>query len=171
MTVDARPSLLAAALALGLLGCDGAVDARALDRVCDTVLPSGREACESVGLADFGGLSGDSVGIHFEDGSLIIHLAAVPEAHSPAVFDIHALAVALHPRTPLDVEVDWGSCTQGCPASPPLTVTTVPTEHAWIEVASGLRGAEPGTSIPDDARLTFTGVEIDLVDLRFVSTP
>ncbi len=67
--------------------------------------------------------------------------------------------------------MSWGSCTAGCPASPALTVTTLPTEPAWTEVAAGVRGAEPGTVIPYDARLTFTGLQIDLIDLRIVPTP
>src|SRR6185295_16023608 len=100
----------------------------------------------------------DAYGYGFEDGALVIHLAAVPEAHAPGPFDIHALAVADQPRAPLDVEVSWGSCTQGCPASPPLAITPLTTEHAWTTVAAGVRGAEPGTAIPYDARLTFTGV-------------
>jgi hypothetical protein len=177
MMADARPSRFASAalglslsLGLSLLGCDAAVDARALDRVCATVL-SGGDACETRGLTDYGGLSGDTVGIHLEDGSLVVHLAAVPAAHTSSPFDIHALAVAQAPDTPLDVAVSWGSCAQGCPASPPLTVTSLPTEPAWLEVAANVRGADPGAAIPYDARLTITGVKIDLVDLRFVPTP
>jgi hypothetical protein len=169
MTVDARSLLLASAL--GVLGCDGAIQARALDRVCATILPDG-SACETKGVVKHqSGVTSDATGFRLEDGSLVIHLAAVPEARAPAPFDIEALAVARLPATPLDVEVSWGSCGKGCPASPLLFITTMPTEHAWIRVASGVRGAEPGVAIPYDARLTFTGAQIELVDLRFVSTP
>ncbi len=44
MTVEARLLLLASALAVGLLGCDAAVSARALDRICATDLPGERPA-------------------------------------------------------------------------------------------------------------------------------
>ena len=170
MMVEARPVLLASALALGLLGCDAAVNARALDRICATDL-SGKQACQPEGVFELGGPTGDTVGIYLEDGSFVIHLDAVPEAHTPASFDIQVLAAARYPDTVLDVEVSWGSCTEGCPASPKLTITTLPTEPAWTEVAAGVRGAEPGTVIPYDARLTFTALQTDLIDLRFVQTP
>lgn len=173
MTVDARAELLsfAVAVALGCIGCGSSLDARALDRVCATVLPEG-PACEVRGVVPLrGGVTNDTVGFHLEDGTLVIHLAALPEAHAPDPFDIQALAVAKHPEEPLDVEVSWGSCVEGCPASPPLSITALATEHAWATVAVGVRGAAPGTAIPYDARLTFTGVQIELVDLRFVPAP
>lgn len=171
MTVDARARFLASALALGVLGCEGATDARALDRVCATVLPEG-PACELEFLAtNERGVTSDTRGFRLEDGSLVIHLAALPLAHAPGPFDIQALAVAKQPDTPLDVVVNWGSCVKGCSATPTLFITALSTEYAWAKVASGVRGADPGVTIPYDATITFTGAEIDLVDLRFGPTP
>ncbi len=177
MMADARSLLLSSVVALGALacvscaGCANSLDARALDRVCSTPLSEG-PACEIRGLVpNRSGVTADSLGLDFVDGALVIHLAALPEAHAPDPFDIQALAVAKRPGEPLEVEVSWGSCAQGCPASPPLATTPLTTEHAWTRVASGVRGAERGAVIPYDARLTITGVQIELVDLRFVLTP
>ncbi|MFS8069723.1 MAG: hypothetical protein ACMG6S_25435, partial [Byssovorax sp.] len=100
MMADARSALLSSVVALGVLacvgcaGCANSLDARALDRVCSTPLPEG-PACEIVGLVPHrSGVTNDTLGVGFEDGALVIHLAALPEAHAPDPFDIQALAVA-----------------------------------------------------------------------------
>ncbi|MEO7590836.1 MAG: hypothetical protein ABI134_06460, partial [Byssovorax sp.] len=103
---DARSALLSSAVALcalvcvGCVGCANSLDARALDRVCSTVLPEG-PACQAVGLVPGrSGVTNDAVGFGFNDGALVIHLAALPEAHAPDPFDIQALAVANRPGEP-----------------------------------------------------------------------
>jgi hypothetical protein len=171
MTADARTALLLAAVALGAAGCDGATDARALDRICGASLSDGN-ACEILGVGAFGtGVTGDSTGVTLDDATLVIHLAAIPELRAPGSSNVALLAIARQPETPLDVALTWGSCAKGCPPSPPLLVTPIPTEYTWVTVASNLGGAEPGAAIPYDALLTFTGVNVGVADLRITSTP
>jgi hypothetical protein len=171
MTADARTALLLATMALGLAGCEGAVDARALDRICASKLPGG-PACEVFGDgALVPGVTGDTYGFGLIDAEIVIHIAAMPELRTPGPFEISLLAVARDPGTTLDFALSWGSCPNGCPPEPKFHSTILPTEYAWVPVASGVRGTRPDAAIPDDAVVIFTAANTDIADLRIRATP
>jgi hypothetical protein len=170
MTADARTALVLGVVALGLAGCNGADGARSLDRICAKVLDEG-PACEVAGVGErTTGVTGDAVGFTLDDASLVVHLAAVPDLRAPKRFDISLLTAARDPATPLDFALTWGSCPQGCPASPAAAATELPTELTWVPVATGVPGSATDAVFPYDAVMTFTALEFEIVDLRITES-
>ncbi|MEP7124615.1 MAG: hypothetical protein ABJE95_27045 [Byssovorax sp.] len=171
MTADARTALLLLATAtLALTGCTGSLDARALDRICRSRLAAG-PACELSGVgAIVAGVTDDAYGFELTDGSVIIHLLAVTDLRVAGPVDLSLLVVARDPGTPLDVTLDWSSCPRDCPSNVTIPPTLLPTEYAWVTVASGLRGATPDAEIPFEAAMTFTAANTAIADLRVAPT-
>jgi hypothetical protein len=171
MMVEARRALFLAAAALGLAGCTGAENARALDRICGKYLYGGLTCTvDGVGRSTTG-LTGDSIGFSIDDATLVVHLAAVDDLRGPGPFDVALLTIARFPGTDVDTQLTWGSCEGGCPADPPLSTVRLPTEYAWVTVATGIHGAAAGAKVPYDAVMSFTATELDIADLRITATP
>lgn len=171
MMVEARTALLLVTAALALIGCSGADNARALDRICGKHLYEGL-SCSIDGVGEYvTGPTTDSVGFVISDAALVVHLVAADDLHAPGPFDISLLTLARLPGTKLDTALTWGSCVEGCPPDPPLSVVELPTEAAWVTVARGIRGAAADATIPYDAVMSFTALDINVIDLRITATP
>jgi hypothetical protein len=173
MRADARTGCLALAAlaALGLAACAGPESARAIDRICKTIVTGG-PACEIDGAGlETPGPTDDSVGFTLDDARLVVHLVAVPEVLGPGRFDVSLLTGARQPDSQIDTALTWGSCGAGCPADPSTTVRTLPNELGWVTVASGLHASSADAKVPYDAVMAFTGFGVFVVDLRVTPTP
>lgn len=171
MVADARTALFIAMISVALTGCTFADNARGLDRICGKHI-NGSVSCaiEGIGTRDTG-LTEDSTGFTLHDASLVVRLDATDELHAPGPFDISLLTLPRLPGTQLDTALTWGSCLEGCPPDPPPTSLILPSGYAWVTVASGIHGSTPDATLTYDAVMTFTALEIDIVDLRISATP
>lgn len=172
MMADARTGYLAlVVVAVGLAGCAGPESARAIDRICKTIVTGG-PACELDGAGlQTPGPTDDSVGFTLDDARLVVHLAAVPEVRGAGLFDISLLTGARQPDMQLDTALTWGSCGARCPTDPSATVRTLPDELGWVTVASALHRSAADANVPYDAKVVFTGFDAFVVDLRSTPTP
>ena len=158
-------------ISVGLTGCSFADSARGLDRICGKHI-NGSLSCTIEGIGNHDtGLTEDSTGFTLHDGRLVVRLDAAEDLHAPGPFDISLLTLAHLPGTQLDTALTWGSCVKGCPPDPPPTSLILPSGYAWVTVATGIQGSAPDAILPYDAVMTFTALEIDIVDLRITATP
>lgn len=166
----------AAAPACGDRSCNGGVctsdsAVRQIDTLCNGAVDAGVQACELSGdVKKTTGITEDTTGFVMNNGSLVIHLAALPAAQYPAgTFDVEVLAASIKGSASLKATLTWGSCGK-CTPDPNAFTAQIPSEYEWVRVVTAQTTAPADASIPTNATLTLTGAGIDIADLRTTST-
>lgn len=168
---------LTAAASLMLLGCSTEPQVRVLDNICNPDLDEyyygstgSSNACTVSGDArETTGVSADTIGFKLGPGtgSLHIRMNAIQAVYS-SVWSLDVLAASARPEgSTIFRTITWGSCASSCPADPDDTEAALAEDFEWITMVTGETGAvQFSDPIPDDALLTFTGADIDIVDIR-----
>jgi len=153
--------------------CTSQSPTRLLDVLCDP--QSSKPGCDTSGDVEWTtGVTEDTLGVHFGHGggSLSIHLARVDAtAFAQGTFDVEILVAAVdRPSSQVSSNLTWGSCNTGCPPDPPPLSSQAVTDYAWVTVVRAENTAPAAGTLPDDALLTVTGKDIDIADIRTVSS-